>query len=189
MLADILWRQLDSFLCSRLGGKKDRTQRTQICVDVLKYLFFANSSVCDLDALLSQTTICSFIDWLKKERIGASGILTKLRRIDLALSCLCLESDSAEHEAEVQSKREEVESLIATYRTSFKREKVQTQRKNMDKFSAKVPGLKEVTKFLTDVAVTDFLKIMLEEAQSGQFGFQAQLKDAMYIITGHLMLW
>ena len=88
----------------------------------------------------------------------------------------------------MRSKREEVESLIATYGTSLKREKAQTQRKNLDKFSANIPNLKEVTKFLTDVAVADFLKTILEEAQSGQSVSQARLKDAMYIIAGHLML-
>ena len=46
----------------------------------------------------------------------------------------------------------------------------------------------EVTKFVTDAAVTDFLKSILEEAQSGQPVPQARLKDAMYIVAGGLML-
>ena len=37
--------ELDGLLGSRTGGRKDEAQRKEICVDMVKYIFFANSEV------------------------------------------------------------------------------------------------------------------------------------------------
>ena len=44
---------LDEYLESRIGGKRDVTQHREICVDVSKYLCFADPDSCNPDHLLS----------------------------------------------------------------------------------------------------------------------------------------
>lgn len=76
----------------------------------------------------------------------------------MALQCLCFEAEDSATEQEVSVKRDQVKALLDTLRTSLKREKGQRQQQNLDEFSHHVPNLADVTKFLTNSSLSNFLK-------------------------------
>ena len=63
-------------------------QRREICVDVSKYLCFADPDSYNSDHLLSRGTTRKFITWLEEGGIGPSGVISKLRRVQMAITCL-----------------------------------------------------------------------------------------------------
>ena len=114
---------LDGHLGSRVGGRRDIAQRRGICVDVSKYLCFVNPDACNPDHLLSRSALRRYISWLEDGGIGPSGVITKLRRVQLVITCLGHEHEEKETEADFCVKREKVAGLISSVLTSLSRQK------------------------------------------------------------------
>lgn len=112
-----------------------------------KISLFVNTSVCDLDSLLSPSAIRTYVNWLEKVGICPSGILSKLRQLEFAIKYLCLEHEDFATEIEVTTKCDQVLSLLASFRTSLRGEKSRTQQKKLDNFAHHIPELGDVTKF------------------------------------------
>jgi len=128
-----------------------------------------------------------YLEWLEREGIGLSGILTKMHRLELALQCLCTQAEDLKTEIEVTAKCDQVLSLLANLRTSLKK-KTQTQKK-LDQFAHKVPDLADVMKFITEESVTQYFKSTVEMVQSGQSVIADWLRNTMLIVAGRLLLW
>ena len=129
-----------------------------------------------------------YLGWLGREGIGPSSILTYIHRLELALKCLCMQVEDLETEVEVTSKRDQFLSLLANLHTSLKKEKTQAQKKNLDQFTHQVPDLGDVTKFITEKSVTHYCKSTTKMVQSGQSVTADMLRNAMFIVTGRLLL-
>ena len=84
------------YLSSRIGGKKKPKAAEEICTDISKYLWFAKSDVLDDSLLFSRAKIRQYVSSLEEGGIGPSGLLTKLRRISMAIKFTELSVESTE---------------------------------------------------------------------------------------------
>ena len=179
---------LDEYLGSRSGGKKDTTQRREIFVDISKFLYYADSNICNPDFLLCRGTVRRFVTWLEEGGIGPSGILTKLRRIEMAITCLGHQHEDRDTEMEFCAKRDMVVSLLSGLRLSLDKEKRKVQVTKLDEFTHHMPELGEISEFISSRKVQNFLDEVCSKAQAGQDIAVETLQECMFLIAGRLML-
>ena len=179
---------LDEYLRSRIGGKKDATQRREICVDISKFLYFANSDTCDPNFLLSRETIRRFVTWLEEGGIGLSGVLSKLRRIEMAITCLGHQHEDRYTEVEFCAKRDLVMAPLSSIRSSLDREKRKVQVTKLDEFTHRMPELGEISEFISSRRVQNFLDEVCTKVQAGQDVSGETIKECMFLTAGRLML-
>ena len=175
------------YLTSRVGGRKSEKQIKEICTDVSKYLWFANSSKCDPENLLSRKSINDFVVSVEKAGVGPSGILTKLRRLSMAIQCLQLSTGNMAKEIEVNERAAVVKSLLSTICASLTKEKSAKQTQKLLKFSRNVPEVSEVNKFISSPEVDAFYQQTVDDGRKGIVSV-ALLYKAMVIIAGRLMM-
>ena len=111
------------FLSSRTGGKKSPKQIDEVCTDVSKYLWFANPETLDTDTLFSRVKIREYVTELESGGIGPSGVLSKLRRISMAIRHEELCEEDMATEVETTRKASLVKNLISNICTGLSREK------------------------------------------------------------------
>ena len=83
---------------------------------------------------------------VEAEGVGPSGVLTKLRQVEMGIK---LESEDVDIEFDVLERGNSVRYMIGTICTTLNREKSALQTRKMESFSRDIPDLGEVTKFLT----------------------------------------
>ena len=179
---------LDEYLESRIGGKRDVTQHREICVDVSKYLCFADPDSCNPDHLLSRGTIRKYITWLEEGGIGLSGVISKLRRVQMAITCLGHRHEDQETETDFCVKRDKVTNLISSVLTSLSRKKRKVQVAKLDTFAHNVPELSDISDFITSRQVEQYIDAASADAQSGGEVGADTLQQCMFLIAGRLML-
>ena len=122
-------------------NRKSPKQCEEICVDVSKYLWFADAETCNPHYLFSRKKIMEYATSLEKAGVGPSGVLTKLRRISIAIHSQEICNDNPEIDAEIAEKGNLAKSMIATLCTSLQREKSAKQTRSLENFSRNVPDL------------------------------------------------
>ena len=129
------------YLVSCIGGKKKPSQVTEICMEVSKYLWFANSEALDPEALLSRSMIRKFVSEMESEGVGPSRMLTKLRRLLMAIRCQELSCEDLDTENDVLEKARSVQNMISQLCIGLGREKAVIQSNKLDSFAQKMPDL------------------------------------------------
>ena len=175
------------YLTTRIGGKKSSSQVAEICTDVSKYLWFADSNHLDSDMLFSRSKIRDFVVHLDNAGIGPSGLMTKLRRLVMAIKYIGLSSEDVVTDNEVMEKARPVEEMISQLCVGLSKEKNLRQCNNLQRFSRQMPDLAGVNKFLTSPEVSTEYAETVTEARSGIVS-TTKLSRAMTIVAGRLML-
>ena len=158
-------------------------------VSTWQNISFLPTQKCDPDYLLSQGTTRKYVTWLEEGDIGPSGIIGKLRRIDLAINCLGHQHEDRDSEVEFWGKRDLAVTLLASIRTSLSKDKRKAQVTKLDEFSHSQPELGEVSDFISSRTVQTFLEEAHSKALAGQEVPNETLQECMYLINGRLMLW
>ena len=171
-----------------MGGKRDPAQRKEICVDVSKYLYHIEPSACNPDHLLARASIRKYVAWLEEGGIGASGVATKLRRIQMAIKCLGLQHEDMETESRFHEMKEQAWGVLTSYITSLSRQKRKTQAAKLDSFAHNVPELGDITEFIISRRVEHFIDDAVATAQSGGEVADGTLEECMLLIAGRLMM-
>ena len=181
---------LSQYLQSRCGGKRDTAQAKEVVVDVSKFLFFANPKQCDPQCLLSRSLLRKFIGAVEEGGIGSSGILTKLRRLTMAIQCLLMSCEDLSTEMDVMEKSTSALAVLEQISKGLRREKGQNQERSLERFSRAVPDLSEITKFLSDPhADRAFKETVTMVVEDGDFRLPLQrLRQAMLIVASRIML-
>ena len=175
------------YLGSRSGGKKSKVQIQEICTDVSKYLWHVDSSKCDPLSLLSRADVRSYVSSLEAGGIGPSGLLTKLRRISMAIQCFQLRCEDLPNEREVFESGTLVQNMISNICTSLSREKSHLQSSKLERFAQKLPDLSEIAKFITCPSVDAFYNETVKESSQGLVS-REKLYQSMIIVAGRIML-
>ena len=126
-------------------------------MDISKFLYFANSDTCNPDFLLSRGTIRRFVTWLEEGGIRPSGILSKLRHIEMAITCFGHQHEDRDTEVEFCKKRDMVMSLLSSIRSSLDKEKRKVQVTKLDEFTHHIPELGKISQFISSRRVQNFL--------------------------------
>lgn len=134
--------------------------------------------------LLSRKHIRGYNEALESGGIGASGVLTKLRRISLAVQCFQFDQEDVESEVEIGGKALLVRGMIENVCASLKKEKMSTQKKRL---SQKLPNLSDTTKFLTSQEIDAEFESTVSQARKGIASVDS-LHTAMIIVAGRIML-
>ena len=177
----------DTFLQSRNGEKKDSTQAKEIVVDVSKFLYFANPNQCDEQNLLSRIAIRKFVDDNEKGGIGPSGVLTKLRRISMAIDCLMMSSEDLDTEIDVYERSALVKTTIEALSKTLRKDKSKAQENRLQRFARNLPELSEVSKFLHDPRADRVFASAVSAAQAHK-PIPRDIVIAMFIVAGRIML-
>ena len=159
--------QLDEYLASRMGGTKEPAQRKEICVDISKFHYFNNPKACNPDHLMFRASIHKYVAWLEDGGIGASGVATKLRRIQMAIKCLGLQHEDLESEVHFNDMKEKVSGVLASYITSLGRQRRKTQAAKLDEFAHHIPDLNDISDFISSRRVEKFVDATIATARSG----------------------
>ena len=150
-LSDPFLECLREYLASRLGGSKDPIQLKEICVDISKFLHLIDPRQCNPDHLMSRASIRRYVAWLEAGGIGASGVATKLRRVQMAIKCLGLQHEDLDTEVEFNNSKDMVWELLTSLITSLGRQKRKTQAAKLDQFAHNIPDLEELGAWLTSL--------------------------------------
>ena len=103
------------------GGSKSSIEADQICMDISKYLAFADCKCFSWNHLLNPDKLKSYITHLQKNGVGPDGVLTKLDRIQAAVRYLM--RDLVQYKKHVTEGKIILERL-ALWKTSFRAEKI-----------------------------------------------------------------
>ena len=76
----------ENYLQSPDGAIRPKQEASRIVSDVNKFLCFSNKSTLDFNNLLIISNLRSYTDKLQKDGIGPDGIITKLQRLQMAMS-------------------------------------------------------------------------------------------------------
>lgn len=176
-----------AYLTSRSGGMKTSKQANEICTDVSKYLYFANPSACFIEYLYSRVKIRQFVSSLEAGGVGPSGILSKLRRIVLAIQWHEVECEDCSNEREILERTSVAKKMIANISTTLTKDKNARQVRKLESFSRDIPDLSQVGSFMTSADMDAVFRDAVSDARNGLVSTEV-LKDAMMIIAGRLML-
>ena len=187
-LTDPFLTVFSEHLASRLGGKKDPVQCKETCIDVSKYLYYSDPKECNPDHLVSRASIRKYVAWLEAGGIGASGVCTKLRRLQMAIKCLGLQHEDLETETTFREMKDRVWELLTSFITSLSRQKRKTQRAKLDHFAHHIPDLSQISDFITSRRVKNFIDATVATAKAGGEVEDDTLEQCMYLIAGRLML-
>ena len=85
---------------------------------------------------------------MEQQGIGPSGVLTKLRRIDMASTLLALQAEDGSEEEEVAAKAERVRKVVKRLSAPLQKEKCARQSHKLEIFVEEMPDLEAVRDFL-----------------------------------------
>lgn len=137
--------------------------------------------------LFSRSKIWDFVVHLDNAGIGPSGLMTKLRRLVMAIKYIGLSSEDVVTDNEVMEKARPVEEMISQLCVGLSKEKNLRQCNNLQRFSRQMPDLAGVNKFLTSPEVSTEYAETVTEDRSGIVS-TTKLSRAMTIVAGRLML-
>ena len=180
---DTFLRNFGDYLESPVGGAKKGKAARQVVVNVRKYFDHFGPGKIHPERLLQLKPVPPFIEGIREEGIGSSGVLHRLDAHALALKYLNFVSEEEGMAARVQR----CTDFLRTFRKSFHTEKVAREREGIEAKAYAPPDLSGVDRFLSDATIGEEFFETAERILASDSITKSEYNICLAIVAGRVL--